>query len=193
MRQTDRQKTPPSSFVLSLSSCNTIVYQDILVGSGQTETTKQLKHPGGNVSRTYRENGAGKFEPTISNGFPRVAISVMSGMAGRPDAAYANISNWFLDKSAANDGYGGGSMSVNLGPNTMYQEAGGAPCNESPLGAAFAIQSWLLSSWSYGGPESALKTDVIRAFPSIPTTWRSSSSVRNTITPLFLVGIIVLW
>ena len=120
-------------------------------------------------------NGADKFNPTIDNGFPRVAISVMSGMAGRPSAAYHNISNWLLAKTAANDGYGGGSMAVNLGPNTMYQEAGGAPCNESPLGAAFAIQTWLLSSWSFGPPEAALKTDVIRVFSVVPPSWKSGA------------------
>lgn len=172
-------------------------------------------------------NGAGKFVPTIQNvspntapsmlfassaclfvlkqltgcpqGFPRAVIATMSGQAGRADAAYRNLSNWFLSTSAANSvstiplarsifwpaqpvsvtcmcvltvqterdypqGYGGGSFGQNLGPNTMYQEAQGAPCNESPLGAAFAIQSWLLSSWRFGGPESALSADAIRVF-----------------------------
>jgi hypothetical protein len=42
-----------------------------------------------------------------------------------------------------------------------YQEAGGAPCNESPLGAAFAIQSMLLSCWSFGAPETALQVDTV--------------------------------
>jgi hypothetical protein len=36
-----------------------------------------------------------------------------------------------------------------------YQEASGAACNESPLGAAFSIQNWLLSSWNFGAPEQA--------------------------------------
>lgn len=124
-------------------------------------------------------NGAAKFVPTIQNGFPRAAISTMSGMAGRPDAAYRNLSNWFLSTSAANDGYGGGSFGQNLGPNTMYQEARGAPCNESPLGAAFAIQSWLLSCWSFGAPEIALKTDALRVFPSVPKSWASSVSIGS--------------
>jgi hypothetical protein len=70
-------------------------------------------------------NGAAKFVPTIQNGFPRAAISTMSGMAGRPDAAYHNLSNWFLSTSAANGGYGGGSFGVNLGPNTMCHRRGG--------------------------------------------------------------------
>ena len=60
-----------------------------------------------------------------------------SMMRGRADQAYNNISNWFLWAGEYNGGYGGGSMSVNLGPSTMYQEAGGSPCNESPLGAAY--------------------------------------------------------
>ena len=97
-----------------------------------------------------------------------------SGQAGRPDAAYRNISNWFTSVTEANAGYGGGSFNVNLGPNTMYQEANGAPCNESPLGAAFAIQNWLLSSWRFGAPEENANVDTIRAFPAVPSvlsTW----------------------
>ena len=95
---------------------------------------------------------------------------------GRSDAAYRNISNWFLSTSEANGGFGGGSFGVNLGPNTMYQEAGGAPCNESPLGAAFAIQTWLLSSWNYGAPEKVMGLgDAIRLFPAMPTTWTTAS------------------
>ena len=124
-------------------------------------------------------NGAEKFRPTIQNGFPRVAISTMSGMAGRSEGAYGNLSVWFASTSAANEGYGGGSMGVNLGPNTMYQEAGGAPCNESPLGAAFAIQSWLLSSFSFGPPETSLQADTIRVFPSVPSQWTSDISIGN--------------
>ena len=124
-------------------------------------------------------NGAGKFVPSIQNGFPRAAIATMSGQAGRADAAYRNLSNWFLSTSAANSGYGGGSFAQNLGPNTMYQEANGAPCNESPLGAAFAIQSWLLSSWRFGGPESALSADAIRVFQAVPSVWRSAVSIGD--------------
>jgi hypothetical protein len=124
-------------------------------------------------------NGAAKFVPSIQNGFPRAAIATMSGMAGRSDAAYQNLSNWFLSTSAANSGYGGGSFGQNLGPNTMYQEANGAPCNESPLGAAFAIQTWLLSSWRFGGPESALGADAIRVFPAVPSVWRSAVSIGD--------------
>ena len=61
----------------------------------------------------------------------------------------------------------------------MYQEANGAPCNESPLGAAFAIQSWLLSSWRFGGPESALSADAIRVFQAVPSVWRSAVSIGD--------------
>jgi hypothetical protein len=57
----------------------------------------------------------------------------------------------------------------------MYQEGGGAPCNESPLGAAFAIQSWLLSSWNFGAPEEALKTDALRVFSAVPSAWPTAS------------------
>jgi len=39
-------------------------------------------------------NGAGKFVPSIQNGFPRAAIATMSGQAGRANAAYHNLSNW---------------------------------------------------------------------------------------------------
>ena len=129
------------------------------------------------------ENGAAKFNPSIANGFPRVAIATMSGMAGRRDAAYRNISNWFLSTSEANGGFGGGSFGVNMGPSTMYQEAGGSPCNESPLGAAFAIQTWLLSSWNYGAPEKVMsQSDVIRLFPAMPTTWSTASIGYERVT-----------
>ena len=43
----------------------------------------------------------------------------------------------------------------------MYQEANGSPCNESPLGAAFAYQSLLLSSFDFRSPE--LRTSDVPA------------------------------
>lgn len=66
------------------------------------------------------ENGAENYIPAIQNGFPRVAISIMSSMVpGRAGAAYANISNWLTWAAASNSGRGGGSFAVNLGPNTL--------------------------------------------------------------------------
>ena len=140
-------------------------------GPGENHSALALR----SLDHYAKMNGAGNFNPGIGNGFPRVAISVMSGQAGRPDAAYRNLSNWFTSVTEANGGYGGGSFGVNMGPSTMYQEAGGAPCNESPLGAAFAIQNWLLSSWQFGAPDENGNVDTIRAFPAVPSTWPTAS------------------
>ena len=86
-----------------------------------------------------RTNGAELYQPKAANGFPAVAISIMSGMVPRREMeAYQNVSNWLLLGAAANDGRDGGAWMPNFSPSTMYQEANGSPCNESPLGAAFA-------------------------------------------------------
>ena len=58
--------------------------------------------------------------------------------------------------------------------STQYWEADHAPCNESPLGAAFAIQWMLLQSWSTPGDALDAPTKI-RVFPAVPDKWANAS------------------
>ena len=67
-----------------------------------------------------RTNGAELYQPKAANGFPAVAISIMSSMVpGRAQAAYQNVSNWLTLGAAANDGRGGGAWMPNFSPSTI--------------------------------------------------------------------------
>ena len=51
-----------------------------------------------------------------------------------------------------------------IDPNTMYHEAYGSPCIETPLAAAQSVHDMLLQSWG----------ETIRVFPALPTTWTNA-------------------
>jgi hypothetical protein len=103
------------------------------------------------------------------NGFSKVGIAAMSqsldGSQARSDFAWGNLT------SVLHLG--------NISPNAQYWESNHAPCNESPLGWAFAASQTFVRSWQDG---------VIEVFPAVPSRLKNVELAGVLTEGAFLVS-----